>query len=171
MAEQDSNTPDAPQDEATDKPNTTPDAKADEGQDEGKGWDGDFDPDRARRTIEKLRAEKKDAAEKARKAAEEAEQAKKGAGESSGRIAELEKALLRERVGRRLGLPDALVDRLKGSTEDEIVADAEQLVDLVSSPKATARKPVEKLRPGGGDPDSEPEETDTRKLAERMFRR
>jgi hypothetical protein len=54
---------------------------------------------------------------------------------NAAKVADLEAQLVRERVGRRLGLSDVLIDRLHGATEEEISADAKAL--LAALPKAS----------------------------------
>lgn len=147
--------------------NTTPpegdDADGDKDDDPN---DDDFDPARALEKIRKLNSENKNLRD-AKKAAEE-----KAAGtdEKDTRIQALEAENLRIRIGARHGLPDELIDRLKGNTEEEILADAEKLLALVSGKQAPTQRPKEALR-GGGQPGVEPEETDPRKLAARIPRR
>lgn len=87
------------------------------------------------------------------------------------RIKALEAENLRIRIGARHGLPDELIDRLKGSTEEEILTDAEKLLTIVGGPgkRPPSQRPQENLR-GGGAPQVEPEETDPRKLAARIPR-
>jgi hypothetical protein len=63
---------------------------------------------------------------------------------------ELQAQLLRERVARQVGLPDALVDRLRGSTAEEVAADAETLVALIAPKAKQPGRPVEALTPGSG---------------------
>lgn len=67
--------------------------------------------------------------------------------------------------------------RLTGSTREELEADAEEFLTAFA-PSAHAEdegrpspssKPREQLKPGNGDPDLPVEETDIRKLGERMF--
>jgi len=129
-------------------------------------WRKNFDPDKAADRIRKLQSEAKNLRERTKAAEKKAEDTD---GEKDQRISTLEAELLRERVGRRLNLPDELVDRLRGDTEDDLLADAEKLVALVGPAKRPgSRRPAEQLR-GGGEPEREPEETDTRKIAERMF--
>lgn len=74
------------------------------------------------------------------------------------------------------GLSLTQAKRLVGSTEEELSADADELLaDLGQKddePKPTpSGKPREQLKPGNGDPDAPIEETDVRKLGERMFAR
>ena len=86
------------------------------------------------------------------------------------RITDLEAATLRYEIALDLGLPKEIASRLQGKDRDEMVADAEKLIELLAPAKRpTTQRPKEALR-GGLEPDKEPEETDTRKIAERMFR-
>lgn len=56
-------------------------------------------------------------------------------------------AAARERAGRKYGLPDAIVGRLSGSTEEEILADAEALAPLFGD---KTPPPPDPLDPSGG---------------------
>ena len=125
-----------------------------------------FDPDKALEKIRKLNSE----ASNLRKRAKEAEEKAAGADEKDTRIKALEAENLRIRVGAKHGLPDELIDRLRGDTEEEILADAEKLLAVVSTKRPPTAKPAERLR-GGTAPTTEAEETDVSKLGERMFRR
>lgn len=64
--------------------------------------------------------------------------------------------------------------RLTGTTRDELEADADEFLTAFA-PSATEEKPApsgkprEQLKPGNGDPDLPVEETDVKKLGERMF--
>lgn len=70
--------------------------------------------------------------------------------------------------------------RLTGTTREELEADAEEFLTAFA-PSAPAEeeegkpapsgKPQERLKPGNGDPDLPVEETDIKKLGERMFSR
>ena len=124
-----------------------------------------FDADRAREKIRKLNSENKNLRD-AKKAAEERAAS---VPDKDKRITDLESENLRIRVGARLGLPESLIDRLRGSTEEEVLKDAETLLDLVSTKRPTTGKPAERLR-GGTEPAGEPEETDPRKLAAQVPR-
>lgn len=130
--------------------------------------DGDrFDPDKALEKIRKLNSENKNL----RESKKAAEQKAAGADELTTRVKALEAENLRIRIGAKHGLPEELINRLQGDTEEEILADAEKLLDLVSVRKAPpSRRPTENLR-GGTEPATEPEERDLDKLASRMFRR
>lgn len=114
--------------------------------------------------------------------AKEAEDAKKGEVE---RLTEQLAAATRERdaamvdrdkfkVGLAKGLSLTQAKRLVGTNEDEFTADADELItDLGTKPgeakPAPTGKPREQLKPGSGDPDAPVEETDVKKLGERMF--
>lgn len=114
------------------------------------GFDGDFDAKRARRTIDRLRREAK-AAKAAAAAASE-----KGGPDTAAIQAEN----LRLKVALKTGLDADLADRLKGSTEDELLEDAQKLLDRFypDEKKLPTRQPKPRLR-GGSDPDDEPELT------------
>lgn len=128
-------------------------------------WRKDFDPDKAAERIRKLSSEAKNLRDRAKAA----EQKAAGVDEKDQQISALEAKTLRLDVALDLGLPRQIADRLKGNTREEMLADAEELMQLLN-PKTTTRKPVEALR-GGGEPDMPPEERDLDKLASRMFRR
>lgn len=147
----------------TDDTTSTEDAGTlEETADKDEAWD----PERARRKIAKLNSENKNLRERATKAPKPEDVTAK-----DNQIGTLSAENLRLRVGYELGLPANLVDRLKGTTREELVADAETLLELVAPAKRPGtRKPTEALR-GGLEPDTEPEETDLKKLGERMFTR
>lgn len=145
--------------EQQDSPND--DSSEEHSSDDEKDWD----PDRARRTIAKIASEKK--ALRERVAA--AEQKASSVDDLTKTNGDLSVANLRLEVGYELGLPLAIAKRLQGSNKEEMLADAETLVELVAPTKKPAtRRPAEALR-GGGAPTEEPDETDTRKLGARMF--
>lgn len=87
----------------------------------------------------------------------------------------------RMRVALDKGLTATLAKRLVGDTEEELTADADELLSLRESmgakpsddrtPPPPGGRPREQLKPGNGDPDTPVEETDVTKLGERMFRR
>lgn len=153
--------------DAAAEPETT-EQEPQEGAEQEPTDDGDkFDPSKALEKIRKLNSE----AANLRKRVKEAEGKAADTGEKDDRIKALEAENLRIRIGARHGLPDTLIDRLKGDTEEEILADAEKLLELVTPAKRPPTvKPTERLS-GGGDPTAEPEETDISKLGARMFRR
>lgn len=160
MSDQDDTTPEVA-DEATE--DTTPDeSEAPEVDDKEEAWD----PERAKRKIAKLNSE----AANLRKRLTEAPKAEDAAAKDK-RITDLESATLRYEIALDLGLPKEIASRLQGSDRDEMVADAQKLLELLAPSKRPAtRKPVEALR-GGLQADTEPEETDLTKLGDRMFRR
>ena len=127
--------------------------------------DDSWDPERAKRKISKVNSENKALRERATKAEEKASSVDDLTRERN----DLSAANLRLEVGYELGLPLSLAKRLQGSTREEMLADAEALVELVAPKRPGTRRPAEDLRPGG-QPDAEPEETDLTKLGERMFR-
>lgn len=125
-----------------------------------------FDTDRALEKIKKLNSEARSLRERA-KAAEKAAEESGGVAE---RVPELEAENLRLRVALTHGLPVELAGRLKGGTEEELLADAETLLSLFETKRAPTNRPQDILR-GGGDPTVEPEELDPRKLAALIPRR
>lgn len=111
------------------------------------GFEGDFDAKRARRTIDRLRRERNSAREAAKTA------------KSSPELTKLQAENLRLRVAMKAGLDDDLADRLKGNTEDELLEDAQKLLDRfypAEKKPLTTRQPKPALR-GGSSPDEEPE--------------
>lgn len=155
----------------TPEPETKPDReKPDEpteAPENGGEPDDGFDAARALEKIRKLNSENKNLRDAKKKAEEEAA----AGGEKDTRIKALEAENLRIRIGARNGLPDELIDRLKGDTEEEILKDAEKLLGLVTGKKPPTQRPKEALR-GGADPSAaEPDEMDPRKLAAQIPRR
>lgn len=65
--------------------------------------------------------------------------------DAQARVDALEKSLWRSEAGRRFALPEDLLDRLQGSTLDEVLADAKTLADLVKP-----KPPQDLLRGIGG---------------------
>lgn len=156
---------------------TTQETEAPEAEEQDAGTDTDapeaddkedqWNPERAKRKIAKLNSE----AANLRKRLNETPKVEDVAAKDK-RITDLEAASLRYEIALDLGLPKEIASRLQGADRDEMVADAEKLLELLAPAKrpATTRKPTEVLR-GGLTPDKEPEETDTNKLGERMFSR
>ncbi|WP_104087050.1 hypothetical protein [Arthrobacter sp. GMC3] len=129
--------------------------------------EGVFDADRARTKINKINSENRNL----RKRATEAEEKAKDADGKGERVTALEAENLRLRVGVKHGLPEALIKRLSGTTEEEILQDAEELMALFGKKAPPTNQSREKLR-GGGDPTVEPDGLDDPdKFAERMFRK
>ena len=151
MSEQD-DMQDVETDEVADEQNPAQEVEESPEDDRDEAWD----PERARRKIAKVNSENRTLRERATKAASS--------------VDELSAANLRLEVGYELGLPLAIAKRLQGSTREEMLTDAETLVDLVAGkrPPATQR-PAERLR-GGGEPDEAPE-PDLSKIAADIPRR
>lgn len=117
-----------------------------------------FDKDRALEKIRKLNSEAKNlrsrvkALEPLEAKAREAEESKLSEteryaaqiAEAQTRAERAEVALLRFQVARTAGLPDDLVDRLRGDTEEELLADAKTLAKLI--PPAAEVKPTSARR-------------------------
>lgn len=128
--------------------------------------DGGFDSQRALAKIAKLNSENKNL--RAAKKAAEAKNVENG--DKAQRAEALEAENLRLRVAVKHGLPESLVKRLSGSTEEEMLQDAEELMKLFGSKAPPSNQPKPRLR-GGGDPTVEPDGLDdTDKFAEQMFK-
>lgn len=122
-----------------------------------------FDADKARDKIRKVNSE----AAALRKRLAEAEERGKDSDEKSQKLSALEAENLRLRIGVKHGLPEALVKRLSGTTEEEILSDAEELMDLFGSKKPPTQQPKERLR-GGGDP-TQPADVDIDEMVKRVM--
>ena len=179
---------------AEDDDDTDPDKDGEgEGKDEGGLKDDEpWDEERARKTIKQQRAAQH-AAEKAQRAAEkrardaearvkeledaqktdeEKREEAKAAAEREGSAAKAE--ALRLKVALRKGLTETQAKRLVGESEEELEADADELLasfktDEGGGEDEVPRRPAERLRPGAA-PGAESEETDPRKLAELVHR-
>lgn len=137
---------------------------------EGEGGDDDagesqedeqepFDKDRAMRKIQKLNSE----ARNLRERAQEADKKAANADELSQTVSKKDAEILKLRVALKHGLPEKLVGRLTGSTEEELLADAEDLMGLfvAQAPPSQAPKRKAALRTPGGAEDG----VDINKLA------
>lgn len=142
----DPNTPDDPA--PTDPETNEPDA---------------FDAEKAREKIRKVNSE----AAALRKRLQDAEAKAQGVDDKDKTISTQEAEILRLRVAVKHGLPESLVKRLTGTTEEEILQDAEELMELFGSKKPPSQQPREKLR-GGGDPTA-PDPNDIEKVVDRVF--
>lgn len=115
-------------------------------EDEQKPFDGEYDPARARKLIDKLREE--NAALKKQKDAPQEDPER-----DSLRVENLQL-----RVALELGIPEKLATRLRGSTREELIEDAADLMDTVAprreEPKTQQPRPRLK---GGSQPEEEPE--------------
>lgn len=158
MSEQDTTEETA---KVTEDATTEDQTEAPEVEDQDEAWD----PERAKRKIAKLNSE----AAGLRKRVNEAPKADDVAAKDR-RINDLEATSLRYEVAFDLGLPKEIASRLMGSTKEEMVADAERLMELIAPTKRSTQRPTEALR-GGLQPDKDPEETDLKKLGARMFQR
>ncbi len=122
-------------------------SQSDDGENEDEGFAGEFDAPRARRTIDRLRRERNAAREAAKNAKNDPQMTK------------LQAENLRLRVGMTVGLDADLVDRLRGETEEELLEDAQKMLDrFYPEKKLPQRQPKPRLR-GGSEPDEEPEES------------
>lgn len=142
--------------------------EGDDGEGEGDGTEDDdepFDSARALAKITKLNSE----AANLRKRAKEADEKAATAEETAQKVPALEAEILRLRVAVKHGLPEKIASRLQGETEEELLADAQDLLETFSPKRPPSQRPTEALR-GGGDPTAQPEETDLDRLGERMFR-
>jgi len=158
-----------------DDPKDPKDQDPQEDQDPKDPKDGDdpkddepFDADKAREKIKKVNSEAA-ALRKRTKAAEQKAQENADKGE---RVTALEAENLRLRVGLKHGLPDTLIERLKGDSEEELLADAEKLLALFDTGKGKppSQQPKQHLR-GGGDPTNVDEPFDSDKFAAEVFKR
>lgn len=115
-------------------------------EEDANAFEGDYDPARARKLIDKLRGE--NAALKKQKEAPQADP----------ETDKLRVENLQLRVALELGIPEKLASRLRGSTREELIEDAAELMDTVSprreEPKSQQPRPRLK---GGSRPDAEPE--------------
>jgi len=126
-----------------------------------------FDADKAREKIRKINSENQNL----RKRATEAEAKAQENADNGERLTALEAENLRLRIGVKHGLPESLVKRLSGSTEEELLQDAEELMELFKGKTVPTNQPKERLR-GGGDPTADADPTaDPDKFAADMFRR
>lgn len=84
------------------------------------------------------------------------ERAQQAAAESAARLAEYEQTTIRQRVALKESVPPELVDRLRGTTEEEYTADAQALMALVKAPTTPRPDPSQGARDGAlalnGDP-------------------
>lgn len=125
-----------------------------------------FDAEKAREKLRKINSENRNLRERAKKAEEAAKQ-NAGSGE---KVTALEAENLRLRVAVKHGLPENLAKRLTGNTEEELLADAEELLDLMGGKKPPTQQPKERLR-GGGDPNRPVDDLlDEEKFLDKVFR-
>lgn len=151
--------PDTPESDDTDTPEepTVDQPNPDEPEDEA------FDAEKARDKIRKINSENRNLRQRATAAEAKAQEAE-GKDEQ---LNKLNAENLRLRIAVKHGLPESLVKRLSGTTEEEILQDAEELMELFGSKKPPTQQPRERLR-GGGDPTA-PDENDVEKVVDRVF--
>lgn len=126
--------------------------------------DDGFDPEKAREKIRKINSENRNLRKRAADAEAKAQEAE-GKGEQ---LTKLEAENLRLRIAVKHGLPERLVKRLTGTTEEEILQDAEELMELFGGRKPPSQRPKESLR-SPGDPTKNPADVDVEKVVERVF--
>lgn len=137
-----------PQIEETANEGETPEETVEETQQEreSKPFEGEFDPERARRTIDTLRSEVRDLKKQKESPAEDPE---KGA---------LSLENLQLKVALETGLTVKQAARLKGATREEMLEDAHDLFEAFAprreEPKSQQPRPRLK---GGSKPEVEPE--------------
>lgn len=142
--------PEDPEGEEPEDPATDP-------EDEG------FDAEKARVKIRKINSENRNL----RKRAADAEAKAQGADEKDKTISAQEAEIMRLRVAVKHGLPEQLVKRLTGTTEEEILQDAEELMELFGPKTPPSQRPKEKLR-SPGDP-AGAADVDVEKVVQRVF--
>lgn len=105
-----------------------------------------WDPERAKEKIRRINSENKQLRERAAQAEKQVESLP----DLQRQTETLGSENLRLKVGYELGLPMNLAVRLQGSTRDELVTDAQSLVELVAptKPALTSGRPVADLKPG-----------------------
>lgn len=164
MSDQNTDTADAIDDNATDETQESQEDTDVETEDESTSADDDgFDPEKAREKIRKINSENRNL----RKRAADAEAKAQGADEKDKKLTALEADNMRLRVAVKHGLPESLVKRLTGTTEEEILQDAEELMELFGSKKPPTQQPKEKLR-SPGDPSGNAD-IDVEKVVQRVF--
>lgn len=101
-----------------------------------------FDKDRALRKIQKLNSEARNLRERAQEADKKAE----GADELTKTNESQASEILRLRVALKHGLPEGIAGRLNGSTEEELLADAEELMGLFVAKEPPSQSPKRKAQ-------------------------
>ena len=146
------------------EPEEAPEPQENEPEEPGTDSEDDgFDPDKAREKIRKINSENRNL----RKRAADAEAKAQGVDDKDKQITAQEAEIMRLRVAVKHGLPEALVKRLTGTTEEEILQDAEELMELFGSKTPPTQRPKEKLR-SPGDPAGNAE-IDVEKVVQRVF--
>ena len=144
----------------------TPDAGADPDDPEGdtEGGDETLDTEKVLAKLKKLNSENRALRERTKAA----EKAAEGSTEKDQKIADLESATLRLRVALKHGLNEDLADRLRGTTEEELLEDAEKILTLLGGRRPPSQQPDEKRPKILGLP-ADTSEEDLDKLGASMF--
>lgn len=123
----------------------TTDEVEEEQQEDERPFEGEYDPQRARKLIDKLRNE--NAALKKQKDTPDDPEKERLAVEN-----------LQLKIALELGIPAKLATRLQGTTREELIEDAADLMDTVAPRKEEikSQQPRPRLK-GGSQPDAEPE--------------
>lgn len=150
------------------EPEETPQEGVEEVEDSTEEQDSQegFDAEKALAKIRKLNSEAKNLRERAK----QAEDAQKDASEKSERVQELESEVLRLNVAIKTGLPAKLATRLQGSTEEELLQDAADLLDMVGGSKPPTDQPKPRLRTGDGPAGDIDPTLDADRFAESIFK-
>lgn len=122
-----------------------------------------FDANKAAEKIRKINSENRNL----RKRAQEAEEKAKDVDGKDKTITTQAAEILRLRIAVKHGLPEQLVKRLTGTTEEEILQDAEELMELFGTKAPPSQRPKEKLR-SPGDPSGDAD-IDVDKVVQRVF--
>ncbi len=129
-----------------------------------------FDSDKALGKIRKLNSEAKNLRDRATKAEQAAEANK----DSAQKVTVLEAENLKLRVAVKHGLPESLMKRLSGTTEEELLQDAEELARDVRQgrrPPAVGPAPRAAAPGSGNNNDAGDPTADLDKFAADVFRR
>ena len=131
--------------EETEEVETTDEVAEEQQDDEKQPFEGEYDPQRARKLIDKLRDENAEL-KKQKDTTDDPEKAR------------LEVENLQLKVALELGIPAKLATRLRGTTREELIEDAADLMDTVAPRKEEikSQQPRPRLK-GGTRPDAEPE--------------
>lgn len=129
------------------------------------------------RTWEQRAKENADAAKKLKELEDaqksDLDKANERASTAEGKASQAELRALRAEVALDKGLSATLAKRLQGSTREEIEKDADELLAEFGEKKTDERRPASRPKErlsGGSDPTEGAEESDPRKLAERIPR-
>lgn len=126
---------------------------------------------RIKNELEPAAKKLKEIEDKAKTDGQKAEDARK---EAEGKVAATTGELLKLRVAMRKGLTEAQTKRLVGTTEEELEADADDLLETFGETKSSGstveRLPKEKLKPGARNTNQEPK-IDPKKIVDEVMAR